>query len=73
MRAEAPLQRQELPDGRAFWSVTRYRDACHVLGDHRDFTSERGSLLAQLGRPTRPPGRCSWPPIRRDTPSYAGR
>ncbi len=51
MRAEAPLHRQELPDGRAFWSVTRYRDACHVLGDHRDFTSERGSLLAQLGRP----------------------
>ncbi|MCT9004765.1 cytochrome P450 [Streptomyces sp. NPDC054766] len=49
MRERAPLHRQELPDGRSFWSVTRYHDACRVLGNHREFTSERGSLLNQLG------------------------
>ncbi|MFF3868161.1 cytochrome P450 [Micromonospora sp. NPDC001898] len=49
MRARYPLHRQDLPDGRTFLSVTRYRDACRVLGDHRGFTSERGSLLQQLG------------------------
>ena len=49
MRERAPLHRQELPDGRAFWSVTRHRDACRVLGEHREFTSERGSLLHQVG------------------------
>ncbi|MFF7983324.1 cytochrome P450 [Streptomyces sp. NPDC007901] len=49
MREHAPLHRQTLPDGRAFWSVTRHVDACRVLGDHREFTSARGSLLAQLG------------------------
>jgi cytochrome P450 len=49
MRAHAPLHRQVLSDGRAFWSVTRYEDACRVLGNHREFTSERGSLLTQLG------------------------
>lgn len=50
MRAKHPLHRQQLPDGRTFLSVTRHRDACQVLGDHRSFTSERGSLLHQLGR-----------------------
>lgn len=50
MRASAPLHRQDLPDGRSFLSVTRYHDACRVLGDHRVFTSERGSLLHQLDR-----------------------
>ncbi|MFF3226797.1 cytochrome P450 [Nocardia suismassiliense] len=49
MRADAPLHRQILPDGRSFRSVTRHADACRVLGDHRAFTSERGSVLTQLG------------------------
>lgn len=49
MRARAPLHRQVLPDGRSFRSVTRFHDACRVLGDHRAFTSERGSVLTQLG------------------------
>lgn len=49
MRARSPLHRQVLPDGRSFWSVTRYPDVCRVLGDAKAFTSERGSLLAQLG------------------------
>ncbi len=49
MRVHAPLHRQTLPDGRAFWSVTRHADACRVLGNHREFTSERGSILTQLG------------------------
>ncbi|MFD9894487.1 cytochrome P450 [Amycolatopsis sp. NPDC059027] len=50
MRAEAPLRHQVLPDGRAFWSVTRYEDVCRVLGDHRVFTSERGTVVTQLGQ-----------------------
>ncbi|MFH7334830.1 cytochrome P450 [Streptomyces sp. KHY 26] len=49
LREHAPLHRQVLPDGRRFWSVTRYDDVCRVLGDHREFTSERGSVLTQLG------------------------
>lgn len=49
MRERAPLHRQVLADGRAFWNVTRYHDVCRVLGNHRQFTSERGSLLSQLG------------------------
>jgi hypothetical protein len=28
LRARAPLHRQVLDDGRAFWSVTRYQDVC---------------------------------------------
>ncbi|WP_030565058.1 cytochrome P450 [Streptomyces aureocirculatus] len=50
MRAEAPLHHQTLPDGRTFWSVTRYEDVCRVLGDHRVFTSERGTVVTQLGQ-----------------------
>jgi cytochrome P450 len=50
MRDSAPLHRQVLRDGRAFASVTRYRDASRVLGNAREFTSERGSLLCQLGQ-----------------------
>ena len=46
MRETAPLHRQTLKDGRSFASVTRYADACKVLGDSKAFTSERGSLLA---------------------------
>lgn len=49
LRDGAPLHRQVLPDGRSFASVTRYRDATRVLGSTREFTSERGSLLGQLG------------------------
>lgn len=49
MRAEAPLHHQVLPDGREFWSVTRYEDVCRVLGDHREFTSERGTVVTHLG------------------------
>jgi len=49
MRAEAPLHHQVLPDGREFWSVTRYDDVCRVLGDHRFFTSERGTVVTHLG------------------------
>ncbi|CAM5579926.1 MULTISPECIES: cytochrome P450 [Streptomyces] len=50
MRAEAPLHHQVLPDGRDFWSVTRYEDVCRVLGDHREFTSERGTVPTHLGQ-----------------------
>ncbi|MER5217478.1 cytochrome P450 [Streptomyces sp. NPDC002838] len=50
MRAEAPLHHQLLPDGREFWSVTRHDDVCRVLGDHREFTSERGTVVTHLGQ-----------------------
>jgi cytochrome P450 len=50
MRAQAPLHHQVLPDGREFWSVTRHEDVCRVLGDHREFTSERGTVPTHLGQ-----------------------
>ncbi|MCQ4212551.1 cytochrome P450 [Streptomyces longispororuber] len=50
MRERAPLHHQVLPDGREFWSVTRYEDVCRVLGDHREFTSERGTVCTHLGQ-----------------------
>ncbi|MEU6770347.1 cytochrome P450 [Streptomyces sp. NPDC046759] len=50
MRAKAPLHHQVLSDGREFWSVTRYEDVCRVLGDHREFTSERGTVVTHLGQ-----------------------
>ncbi|MEQ8143345.1 cytochrome P450 [Streptomyces sp. OP7] len=49
MRERAPLHHQVLPDGREFWSVTRYEDVRRVLGDHRQFTSERGTVPTHLG------------------------
>lgn len=49
MREKTPLHHQVLPDGREFWSVTRYEDVCRVLGDHREFTSERGTVPTHLG------------------------
>jgi cytochrome P450 len=49
MRAKAPLHHQVLPDGREFWSVTRYEDVRRVLGDHKEFTSERGTVPTHLG------------------------
>ncbi|MER5266908.1 cytochrome P450 [Actinosynnema sp. NPDC002837] len=50
LRRESPVMRQTLPDGRAFWSVTSYREAAEVLRDATAFTSERGTLLYLLGR-----------------------
>ncbi|HEU5472381.1 MAG TPA: cytochrome P450 [Actinophytocola sp.] len=50
LRAKAPLHHQVLPDGREFWSLTRYEDVCRVLGDHREFTSERGTVVTHLGQ-----------------------
>lgn len=49
LRAESPVHRQQLPDGREFWSVVRYADVCRVLRDHELFTSEQGTLLSALG------------------------
>lgn len=50
MRAEAPLHRAVSADSEPYVSVTRYADAVKVLGSSADFTSERGSLLNQLGK-----------------------
>lgn len=49
MRAKAPVHHQRLPDGREFWSVTRYEDVRRVLSDHKEFTSERGTVPTHLG------------------------
>ncbi|MGP3978840.1 cytochrome P450 [Streptomyces sp. 8N114] len=48
LRERHPVWRQTLPDGRSFWSVTRYHDVNDVLRDHTRFTSERGTLLSTL-------------------------
>jgi cytochrome P450 len=50
MRRSSPVTRQTLPDGRAFWSVTSYGEATEVLRNATTFTSQRGTLLDQLGR-----------------------
>jgi cytochrome P450 len=50
LRRDAPVTRHVLPDGRAFWSVTSYRDVTAVLRDATTFTSERGTLLSLLGQ-----------------------
>lgn len=49
LRDQAPLHHQAMANGREFWSVTRYDDVCSVLGDHRRFTSERGTIVTHLG------------------------
>ena len=49
LRAEAPVSRQVLADGRAFWSVAKYDDVSFVLADHTAFTAERGAILKMLG------------------------
>jgi cytochrome P450 len=51
LRAERPVFWQDLPDGRGFWSVTKYDDCRRVLGDHTAFTSQRGAILRMLGTP----------------------
>jgi cytochrome P450 len=52
MRNREPVRRQVLPDGRAFWSVTRHRDVHDVLRDYGRFSSRQGQLLSVLGTPT---------------------
>ncbi|MDK0524153.1 cytochrome P450 [Streptomyces sp. ML-6] len=49
MRRHTPVHLSTLPDGRSFWSVTRYHDVNTVLRDHTRFTSSRGTLLSVLG------------------------
>ncbi|GAA3128657.1 cytochrome P450 [Streptomyces echinatus] len=49
LRERAPVHLRSLPDGRRFWSVTRYHDVREVLRDHTRFTSSRGTLLSVLG------------------------
>lgn len=49
LRREEPVFWQDLPDGRGFWSVTRYDDVRRVLADYTSFTSQRGAILKMLG------------------------
>ncbi|WP_344470700.1 cytochrome P450 [Nonomuraea monospora] len=49
LRRDSPVASHALPDGRTFWSVASYRDVDAVLRDTLTFTSQRGTLLDQLG------------------------
>jgi cytochrome P450 len=49
LRAQAPVWRQETPDGVPFWSVTRHHDVVDVLRDVRTFSSEYSTMLTVLG------------------------
>lgn len=48
LRRNHPLWRQDSPDGRSFWSVTRYDDVVSVVKDHRRYSSTDGTILAVL-------------------------
>ncbi|WP_181765207.1 cytochrome P450 [Streptomyces albidus (ex Kaewkla and Franco 2022)] len=48
LRTEAPVWRQETPDGTPFWSVTRYKDVVELLRNTDDFSSETGTLLSVI-------------------------
>jgi len=51
LRAEAPVHRVTLPDGRTAWLVTRYDDVATVLKDERFAKDPTSALTAQqLGR-----------------------
>lgn len=49
LRHDAPLWPQTGENGATFWSVTRYQDVLSVIKNHRDFSSEYGTILAVLG------------------------
>jgi cytochrome P450 len=42
LRSEAPVQSLTRPDGRTYWSVTRYEDVSRILKSADAFSSERG-------------------------------
>jgi len=45
LRREAPVLRHPLPDGSAFWVLTRHRDVARVSRDWATFSSERRTAL----------------------------
>jgi cytochrome P450 len=47
LRREAPLHWQEEPDGRGFWSFTRYDDVVAVSKDFETYSSEAGGTSLQ--------------------------
>lgn len=49
LRQEVPVWPQDTPDGKRFWSVTRYRDVAAVLMDDKAFSSAHGTILAVAG------------------------
>lgn len=48
LRAEAPVWRQDAPNGTPFWSVTGYQDVVDVLRDTHRFSSEHSTMLSVL-------------------------
>src|SRR5262245_10378145 len=67
LRAEAPVSRVLCPTGISAWLVTRYADACEVLGDPDRFSTRAGTashVLASIG--------VDAPPIEGDFPRLDG-
>jgi cytochrome P450 len=51
LRAERPVFWQSQPGGEGFWAVTRQAEVRRVLGEHENFTSEKGTAINMLGAP----------------------
>jgi cytochrome P450 len=67
LRTEAPVSKVACPTGISAWLVTRYADACEVLGDPERFSTRAGQashMLASIGIDT--------PPIEGDFPRLDG-
>jgi cytochrome P450 PksS len=47
MRAEAPLTRVELPDGRTLWMITRYAEAVEFFKDYGRFANDPRNALTE--------------------------
>jgi cytochrome P450 len=47
MRAQGPLARVELPDGRTLWMVARYAEAVEFLKDHERFANDPLNALTE--------------------------
>ncbi len=48
LRAQAPVWKQEAPDGTPFWSITKYKDVVRVVKDVARYSSEYSTMLSVL-------------------------
>jgi cytochrome P450 len=49
LRREAPVYRQEMPDGEAFWVLSKYDDIVTVSNDSQTYSSAKGVILGDMG------------------------
>jgi cholest-4-en-3-one 26-monooxygenase len=49
LRREAPVYRQEMPDGEAFWVLSKYDDIVTVSNDSQIYSSAKGVILGDMG------------------------